>query len=163
MSPRRTAAAALAAAHLTLVAAGAFGWHPPALGPAGRALDDYGALSGASSRFDFFAPAVASPLRATFTTIDAAGRARACALEDGANREAQLRIASVVTCFYHAEYRPELRRALAASWAATVFGHHPAAERVVVRVEVDDLPTMAQYRAGWRPRWRPVYEAVFTR
>jgi hypothetical protein len=164
MNLRHAGIAIVATLHLALVTAGAVGWSPPSgLGRAARTLDYYGAATGASHRFSYFAPGVASPLRAGFTLRDAAGRCWTDTLEEQANREAQLRIDSIVTNFMQAEFRPGLRRALAGSWAATMLGRHPQAERVLVRVEICDLPTMTQYRAGARPRWRPVYEAEFAR
>ncbi len=155
---------ALVAGHLGLVALGAMGIAlPTALGPARLALGLYGTLSGADTRFKLFAPGVASQLRATFTMVDDAGHTWTDTLEEGSNREVQLRIDSIVTTFYDAEFRPDLRRSFTASWAATMFGRHPDAKRVIARVDVYDLPTMDQYRRGLRPRWRNVYSAIFTR
>lgn len=164
MNRRHVCLAIAAALHLALVTVGAFGWGLPlGRGRAVRALNYYGAVTGASQRFSYFAPGVASPLRATFLLKTAAGRTWTDTLDEEAGREAQLRMESIVTNFMQAEYRPGLRRALAGSWAATMLGRHPEAERILVRVEICDLPTMTQYRAGDRPRWRPVYEAEFTR
>ena len=80
--------------------------------------------------------------------VDDAGHTWTDTLEEGSNREVQLRIDSIVTTFYHAEFRPDLRRSFTASWAATMFGRHPDAKRVIARVDVYDLPTMDQYRRG---------------
>jgi hypothetical protein len=52
---------------------------------------------------------------------------------------------------------------MAASWAGMMFGRHPQAVEVVVRVELCTLPTLEQYRAGQQPSWDTIYEATFGR
>ena len=44
-----------------------------------------------------------------------------------------------------------------------MFGRHPDAEQVVVRIETYELPPMEHVRAGEKARWETVYEATFRR
>src|SRR5262249_50739225 len=151
---------ALATVHLLLVVCGAAGLSllPDGTGP-GKALRWYGAMSGSDNGYGFFAPGVASQFRATFTLSDGAGRGWTDTLEGEPNPEVTLRIRSIVGLFAEGGLGP----ALAASWAAKLFGRHPDARHLLVRVEAYDLPTMAEYRDGERPRWQPIYEATFAR
>jgi hypothetical protein len=75
------------------------------------------------------------------------------------NHEVRVRTASLLHLFLV----PELRDPFAASWAARVFGRHPQAEAVAVRVEEYMLPTLEEYRDGKRPHWQPIYDATFAR
>jgi hypothetical protein len=51
----------------------------------------------------------------------------------------------------------DLGHPLAASWAATMFGRHPKARQVTIQFEEYEPPTMEEFRAGKRPRWRTTY------
>jgi hypothetical protein len=62
-----------------------------------------------------------------------------------------------------AEKSPESRMRLVKSWAAVMFTRHPNASSLTVVVEVYDVPTMAEYRAGSRPAWRIIYRAQLQR
>jgi hypothetical protein len=160
MGNRSRIAEAVAAAHLLLVASWATGLLPPAMpGTGGKALRLYGALTGADNRFGYFAPEVGPELRLDLTA-EAGGRpAPPVALIEARGREAELRAGTVVSTF---AYQP-LRREMARSLAARVFSRHPNATAVNVHVEVCELPTMAEYRAGVRPRWKTGYQARFVR
>ncbi|WP_438033931.1 hypothetical protein [Sorangium sp. So ce204] len=125
-----------------------------------RAVGYYGAFSGASSAYSFFAPTVGPLLWATFEVRDRAGALTTEVLETGASREADLRVKNIIGMFRD-EQDPAVRRSLVASWAAKVFAKHPAADSVVVRLESYDLPSMAEYRAGKQPRWYVEYKAKF--
>ncbi|WP_437896453.1 hypothetical protein [Sorangium sp. So ce124] len=129
------------------------GWVEPA-------VSYYGALSGASSAYSFFAPSVGPLPWATFEVRDRAGTLTTEVLETGANREADLRIKNIIGMYWD-EQDPAARRALIASWVAKVFARHPEADSVVVRLESYDLPSMAEYRAGKQPRWYAEYQAKF--
>jgi hypothetical protein len=155
----RILAIALAAVHLVLVVCGAAHFRLVPLQWGGIVQHTYGALSGSDSSFGFFAPGVASQLRATFTMTDDEGRTWTDVLEHGNNREARLRLGTVVSNFAE----ESMRRDVAASCAATMFGRHPTARQVVVRVEVYELPPMDAYRDGARPEWVPVYEVTVSR
>ncbi|WP_437589320.1 hypothetical protein [Sorangium sp. So ce1000] len=125
-----------------------------------RTVGYYGALSGASSAYSFFAPSVGPLLWATFQVRDRAGSLTTEALETGASHEADLRVKNIVDMYWD-EQDPAVRRSLVASWAAKVFSKHPEAESVVVRLESYDLPSMAEYRAGKQPQWNVEYQAKF--
>jgi hypothetical protein len=161
---KRRPAVALAAAHLLLVACGASGLMGLFGGCApGRALQWYGAMSGADAGYNFFAPRVGSELRVAFVLTGPDGRRWEDDLTAGENQEVKLRVGSMTGLFPAAPEGEALRRDLAASWAATMFGRHPDADEVTVRVEVYEVPSMEDYRAGQRPEWRLVYTAHFAR
>ncbi|WP_437828150.1 hypothetical protein [Sorangium sp. So ce1153] len=149
---------AAAAAHLGCVVLGALHVDPQKAGGLGRVIAYHGALSGAGSGYNFFAPSVSALPWARFQVTDANGAARAEVLESGANHEADLRVRSILSLFLQAEDEP-LRRSLVASWAGKMFARHPGAESVVVRLEICDLPSMQQYREGRRPAWDLLYQA----
>jgi hypothetical protein len=160
MNTRAALLSAFAAVHLLLVVCGAAGLSLLPDGTrAGKALRWYGAMSGSDNGYGFFAPGVASQLRARFTLSDGAGRSWGDTLEGEHNPEVTLRIGGIVGLFAEGSLGP----GLAASWAAKLFGRHPDARRLVVRVEAYDLPPMAEYRKGDSPRWQPIYEATFCR
>jgi hypothetical protein len=160
MNARLKLATALAAVHLVLVACGVLGLSiVPHDSVAGAALNTYGVLSGSDNNYGFFAPGVALQMQAEFALSDGAGRVWTDRLETGANNEVAKRIDSCVS----RSADPELSPALAASWAAVMFDRHPDAQRVVVRVREYALPTMAEFQAGQRPEWRPVFEVTFER
>jgi hypothetical protein len=155
----RILAIALVAVHLVLVVCGAAHFRLVPLNMGGIVQHTYGALSGSDSSFGFFAPGVSSAMRATFTMTDDKGHTWTDVLEHGNNREARLRLGTVVSNFAE----ETMRRDVAASCAATMFGRHPTARQVIVRVEVYELPPMEAYRDGARPEWVPVYEATVSR
>lgn len=149
---------AAAAAHLGCVVLGALRVDPQVAGVLGGVITYHGALSGAGSAYNFFAPAVSALPWARFQVTDANGAAHAEVLESGANPEADLRVRSILSLFLQAEDEA-LRRSLVASWAGKMFARHPGAESVVVRLEICDLPSMQQYREGRRPAWDLLYQA----
>jgi hypothetical protein len=150
----------LAGAHLLLVFCHAFEIRLAAgKDPVDQAVALYGTFSGANCRYGFFAPSVPADRRVTFTMTDAAGRSWTDTLQVPHNQEVNSHLHSVLARIHH----PQLRHAVAASWAAMMFGRHPQAVEVVVRVEMSDIPTLAQHRAGQRPSWETIYEAAFSR
>jgi hypothetical protein len=160
MNKQTTVVISLAAAHLLLVVCGAAGLSLlSGRSPPGKALRWYGAMSGADNGYGFFAPGVAPQWRATFTLSDTAGRTWTDTLEGDHNHEVAHRVGGIVNLFSEPGLRPEL----AASWAAKMFGRYPDAKQVVIRVEIYDLPTMAEYRNGTRPQWEFICEATFAR
>lgn len=159
MSRRHLLFTALAACHLTLVACGAASVRfPSGSGVLGDAIAWYGAMSGAEGTYRFFSPSVGTPVRATFTMTDADGNTRADVLYEG-NQEVTLRLIKILL----ATYESDLRQKVTASWAGKMFARHPDAQRVTIRVEEYQLPTMTEYASGERPFWRSEYEAVFQR
>lgn len=151
------------ACHLALVVAGAAHLTPRVHGPVGRGLRFYDALTGAGDSYAFFAPTVGPQLRARFTLSTPQGRSWQETLEGGKRREVGLRLGNLAGTVYIAARRTDLRRAFLGALAANRFGAHPDANRVQVTIEEWVMPTMAEYRVGARPRWRPLYEATFVR
>jgi hypothetical protein len=169
MTVRHAIFTALAALHLILVACGAAGWS--VLSPKtffGHALRVVRNYTGSDASYGFFAPGVSSTIRPTFTMIDAKGKQWTDTLDAEMSREAQLRVGSglgLTGAF------PNLVPAFAQSWSATMFGRHPTAQTVIVKIELYDMPPIEAYREGHRPQWVQVFPgpddppeiAVFTR
>ncbi len=152
---------AIALLHLALVVCGAAGGYGlfAGLGPFTSGVFLYGALSGSSNGYGFFAPGINSQVGAAFLLEDADGNTWTDELQRGHGREAVLRINSGVSWAGQEELRDELAR----SWAATMFGRHPTATEVVVQVRIYEPPTMEQYHDGVRAEWEVIHEAVFSR
>lgn len=155
----------VAGAHLGMVAIGASTLSLGGTGLLGSALDEYGALSGASSRYGFFAPGVTSQLGVRFDVIDGAGVTTSASLENGASREADIRVGNIIDQFGRLgdddEESARLRRSLAASLAGKMFARRPEAIAVVVRLETFTPVAMEAWRRGERPQWSPLYTAKF--
>jgi hypothetical protein len=149
--------------HIALVVAGALHLTSSVQGPVGRGLRFYDALSGAGDSYSFFAPAVGPQLRARFILWSPQGERSEETLETGKSREAGFRLGNLAGTVYIAGKRTDLRRAFLGALAASSFGAHPEASRVQVNIEEWVVPTMAEYRAGARPRWRMLHEATFVR
>jgi len=122
----------------------------------------YSALSGANSGYDYFASGSRSMLWATFDVVDAEGNVTTDHLSAGMNREVDLRIKNIVEQFA-VQKHSAVKRALAASFAGKMFGKHPEAESIVVRLQQYHLPLMEEFQRGEQPGWRFVYEARFVR
>lgn len=157
-------------AHLGMVVAGASNLDLSPLGKAGRALDEYGAVTGSMYRYGFFAPGVGADIRAVFEVALPDGEVVVEPLLPEATREANLRVADIIEQFLSerflatddiAERDAELYRSLAASLAGAVLGRHPQARDVTIRLEAMDPVSMADYRGGARAAWRPLYTAKF--
>jgi hypothetical protein len=160
MNARMMLLVVLAAGHLALVICGAA--HIPLLpgnNVPGKVLDWYGALSGADSGYGFFAPEVGSQTQAVLILTDDAGRTWTETLEESDNQEVRLRLGSMLSTVEEAP----LRRGLLATWAARAFGRHPEAREVIVRIEVFDVPTLAETRDGATPEWQVEFERSFRR
>jgi hypothetical protein len=158
MSPRHLLFTLAAACHLALVACGAAHYFPVSTaGPLRGPLALYGALSGSQSGYGFFAPSVASQLRIRFTFKDRDGREWADTLGDGANREVDLRVGSLLSIFAF----PHLRTPVATSLAGTMLARHPDAVQITVHLDQYILPPPSAYSAGHQPYWREVYVGTF--
>jgi hypothetical protein len=158
MTLRLKLAACTAAFHLVVVVCSASGGLSLLKkGLPGPLLYRYAVLSGADNGFGFFAPSVAATNRTRFAIADGAGKAHEVTLGEAPNHEVRLRSGTPVVLFGV----NELRSPLAASWAGKVFGRHPEARAVNVRVEEYEVPSMAAYRAGERPQWLAIYEETF--
>jgi hypothetical protein len=149
--------------HLALVVAGAAHLTSRVHGPVGRGLRFYDALSGAGDSYSFFAPAVGPELRARFILSTPQGARFEENLEAGKNREVSFRLGNLAGTVYILARRTDLRRAFLGALAASRFGAHPEASRVQVSIDEWEMPAMAAYRAGARPRWRSLRDATFVR
>lgn len=149
--------------HLGLVVAGASHLTSRVHGPVGRGLRLYDELSGAGESYSFFAPKVGPQLRARFVLTTPRGDRSEDTLEAGKSREVGFRVGNLAGTIYIAAKRTDLRRAFLGSLAANQFGAHPEADRVQVDIQDWQMPTMAEYRAGARPRWHSLHDATFVR
>ena len=152
----------VAAAGIHLVIAALFSTHvrvenyiPAALE---RPLRIYGSYTGAHTRFNFFAPTVPSQARVNFVLVNAQGQAREVGLST-ASADANQRLATMFA-FYE---MPHLRPFLVRAWAAYVASLHPDAQSIEVRVEILDIPTLAEARAGKMASWVEVEKTMFRR
>jgi hypothetical protein len=152
----------LAAAHLVMVVVGASGLLPDANSAPGHSVQWYARMSGADSRFGFYAPAVGSEYRARFVLHDQFGGTWRDVFEEAKSPEARLRQQGIINWgFESAAERDssEVRQRLVKSWSTTMFKRHPSAVSLSVVIEVYDVPTMSEYRAGSRPSWKTLYQA----
>jgi hypothetical protein len=149
--------------HFGLVVAGALHLPSRLHGPVGRGLRFYDELSGAGDSYSFFAPAVGPELRARFTLSTPRGERSEETLETGKSREVGFRLGNVAGTVYLVGTRTDLRRAFLGALAANRLGAHPEANLVQVSIEEWEMPTMAEYRVGARPRWRSLHDATFVR
>lgn len=153
-------ALALALGHL--VVAALFSTHVQAerFLPAGllRALAVYGDLTGARTHFDYFAPDVAPQARAYVLLVAPDGTVRRRDLR-AANDEVNTRLAIMMS--YLGDQR--VRELLMHSWCLHFLGAHPGLAAVEARVEIIELPTLAQARGGQRSRWLPLDRYRLTR
>jgi hypothetical protein len=111
-------------------------------------LQLYGGYSGAATRFNFFAPSVPTQPRVLFTLRGRDASTRTVELLTASN-EANQRIATMFSLYELVSLRPLVLR----SWAVYVLTRYPDAESVEVRVEIFDIPTMAEARAGRKGGW----------
>jgi len=161
---------AFAGFHVVLVAMGATGTQSATSSTAaGELVSAYSALSGADNGYGFFA-GVGAQHRTRFFLTDKSGKTWSDNLELGSNSEASMRFTGISNLLPSMSENDRL--AIYKSMAATMFGRHPNAETVTVRMDVwgfdqkgapADYPSMKQYRDGVRPRWLPVEEITFTR
>jgi hypothetical protein len=147
---RRRVLLILAGAHLSIVAASAADVRFPER-PLGRVIAEYAAISGAEARYAFFVPSVDAELRTTFEIAGPAGRATALGALPPVNDEVDLRVGNVKTLYWTGD--EEFDDALLDAWVASILRRHPEAERVELRVDFLDLPSMRGYREGERPAW----------
>lgn len=150
--------ASLGVLHLVLVCI--FVWTEAAEasgGPAHRAMRTYKNLSGVFRDYRFFAPKVASDMRAGFFLEEPDGTSTFEAFAAD-NAEVGLRYHCLVASSMRNE---RLRDLMARSWSAVMLGSRPWATRVTVVAQAYELPTMAAFAAGQAPRWNVVYAGVF--
>ena len=152
--------AALAALHLALVCLFVWTDLSEASGsPARATLGTYKNLSGIFRDYRFFAPAVASDMRAGFFVERPDGTS-----EFHSFLADNLEVGFRYNCIVGASMRDEkLRDLMAQSWAARMLGAHPDAARVTVVAQSFQLPAMRAFAAGARPSWQVVYAGTFDR
>ena len=161
MSPRELVWSAAAAAHLLLAVLGAVGWYPAGAAFPGNVLAEYGEASGADSSYGFFAPAVSAQCRTTMTMRDATGRTWDDALLQDSSTVFGLRTATALDSFV--KLPNKVQRGVAGSWAGVMFDRYPDAREVAVSVDIQMLPTMAEWRRDERPTWKLIYRGTFVR
>lgn len=165
--PRRTFSerhagllAGLAVLHLVMVCV--FVWSDPAessTDPFRRAVRTYKNISGIFRDYRFFAPNVASDMRAAFVLEQPDGTSELQAFQSD-NLEVGIRY----NCIIGASMREsKLRDLMARSWSAVMLGTNPSASRVMVLAQSYELPSMAAYARGERPSWKVVYAGKFDR
>jgi len=151
-----------AAVAVHLVIAALYGLHVHVEDYLPRAIDRplslYGNLSGARSRYDFFAPAVPSEARADFLIVPANGPSRRVRLVT-ANAEANRRLALMYTIYSF----PSERENLMLVWSDYVLRRNADAVEVTSRVEVLEIPTMKERAAGKAASWTEVGRATVRR
>jgi hypothetical protein len=147
---RRVLLLLAAGAHLAIVEANAAGVRFPGR-PLGRAIAEYAAISGAEARYAFFVPSVDAELRTTFDIVGRSGRETALGALPPVNDEVDLRVGNLRTLYWTDD--EEFEDALLGAWVASILQRHPEAERVELRVDFLDLPSMREYREGERPAW----------
>ena len=154
-------AGVLAAAHLILVLCSALTIptlslrHLP-----GKLSFVYGKWSGALSRFSFFAPNVAPPMRVVCEVVLDSGE-RVTDNLDFDNEALKIRAYAMSLRFNGNHSKDDTKDDMARAWAALMFGRHPDAHALTVRMERMRVPSMEQYRAGERPSWYETYRADF--
>jgi hypothetical protein len=117
-------------------------------------------LSGTFRDYTFFAPGVASALKAGFLVEDAGGGAPTLVTFGSESREVSFRYGSIMRSGMNDERGRDL---FAQSWAALILGNEPGAANVTVMVERMVVPSMDEYRRGQRPQWAAVYAGKFDR
>ena len=161
--PRRLLLIGAFGCHLALVIAGAAHLTAHVHPPVASGLRFYDAVSGAGDSYSFFAPAVGPELRARFVLTTPQGTRSEEVLGTGKSREVGFRLGTLAGTVYVLARRTDLRRAFLGALAANRFGAHPEASLVQVSIDAWEMPTMAEYRIGVRPRWRSLEEATFVR
>jgi hypothetical protein len=102
-------------------------------------------------------------LRARFALSTPQGERSEETLEAGKSREVSFRLGNLAATVYVLAKSTDLRRAFLGALAANRLGAHPEANLVQVNIEEWEMPTMAEYRVGVRPRWRSLQDATFDR
>jgi hypothetical protein len=154
-------AAVLAFLHLAFVVASV--WMNFGRLPAGivkKAALTYCNVSGTFRDYSFFAPGVASALKAAFLVEEGTGGSPTLVTFGAESREIAFRYGSVMRSGMQDERGRDL---FAQSWAALILGNRPSAESVTVMVERMLVPSMDEYRRGQRPEWTAVYAGRFSR
>jgi len=156
-------ALAFSVVHLILVICGAFGLSFPLFPGLKELVNYYGEMSGASCAYGFFAPGISSQVRAVFDITDKKNGTTTVPIETGQIREVDLRVGDLIEQFFNdrVDNRLKYQRVLSASLAGAMFGSHPEAESVRIRLEQITPPSMEEYRQGKSTTWQKLYSAQF--
>lgn len=159
----------IALLHLFLVTLGAGGVQLTLPGLAGPMMDLYNRVTGAGFGYAFFTPGIYNQMVARFEVIDNAGRARKVALVTGVNKEADLRVISVLDQFAFPladGRRPAevaaIRRSLSASLARNFFRRYPDTREVVVHLDDYEPVSREDYLKGGKPKVTSLYRAQYS-
>jgi hypothetical protein len=154
--------AIFAVAMVHLVVAALFSTHALAerMLPAGlaRVLGVYGELTGARTHFDFFAPDVAPQARGYVLLTGPGGAVTRVALESSSG-EVNHRLATMMSYLGDARARAFVMH----SWCVHFLSADPRLLAAEARLEIIEVPTMAEARAGARARWHPLDRYVLAR
>jgi hypothetical protein len=123
-----------------------------------RPLRIYGGYTGADTHFNFFAPGVPTQPRVHFVLANRDGSTRTAGLLT-ASAEVNQRLANMFSIYELAAARALVVR----SWALYVLARNPEAQSAEVRVEILDIPTIAEAKEGKRARWVEVERTVVRR
>lgn len=153
--------ALLAAGHLGLVFCSAL--HVPLFKKtnttqAARLAQGYGQWTGASSQYSFFAPTITQSMRVSFDVKLDSGDVVHDSLQFE-NEAMKLRVYAMALRFNGYFGQDKHRDNMARAWAAAMFGHHPDARAMTIRVDSQVLPSMEQYASGERGQWLNRYRA----
>jgi hypothetical protein len=159
---KRRVIAGLIAAHFYFVlsvASHLHDWlgHHPRFNLLTLATHYYSAVTFTNRNFGFFAPAVTPDWNVRLVLTDRAGRAREQRFAPP-NREMAIKMYSMTGHFGGSDTSMDL---FARSWAVKALNENPDAVRVDVEVMQNQLPSMAEYRAGRRIGQELLYRTTF--
>jgi hypothetical protein len=123
--------------------------------PLWAVLQIYGAYTGASNAYGFFAPAVPSGRRLTASALCGD---QSIPVDIPLHGEARHRLTTVTSL---TAYR-KIEEAVAASVGAYALGRNPCASAALVRIEYYSIPSIEDYRRGERPQWKLLRIYPFT-
>ncbi len=159
MNKKQLFLTAFALAHVAIMASSAFRLRQTGCDWIDRVIGTYAFVTGSGDNFGFFC-SVPNQVRPTFAITDRDGTVHTDHLwPETVNREAALRYGVSVSMFGNLDDKS--RKALLGSWSAAMFGRHPNAARVNVRLEAYVVPDWSKSPADAAPRWVEMYSADF--
>ena len=129
----------------------------PAIVPIDRISDLYSSTTFANRNFGFFAPEVSADWNLSLELTAENGRTRAYKLPEGKG-EMRVKMYTMLGHFATNETDMDL---FARCWAVRALNENRDAREAEVIVTVNDIPTMAEYRAGRRITVSPFYLTTF--
>jgi len=156
MSTKQRLLLAFWAVHLTLcVFSAAPDFLHIAHSRAWRFIAPYGAYTGATNKYGFFAPNVPGARRVRVRVL--CGEEWIPVEAPLQSAESKLRLTTITSLLMF----KETEEPVAASWAAYAFGNFPCAKAALVEVDYYGIPTLADYRQGDRPSWNLLHVLAF--